>query len=263
VVPLAVAAIPAVTLLAGAVAVLPQFRAAVTPERIEFYSLLDALDERPGASDRLTPEERRAMAIYLAGRHGALLTDERLWANPVMQGGLRRYRPVAARVAADHPTVTDEQLAAATATIAPSLERIKARYAKEVAPTVPRVNALIVLALMGIGLGASVVASLISATLVPGGVLMRLLGLAVVSRDGTEIGRGGSIARALVAWSPVLAWMIWFGPSAIERTLAAPQGPTIGAGIVLAVLASGAVWSILEPSRGPVGRLTRTWVVPR
>jgi hypothetical protein len=263
-VPILVAAAPATVLIVGALAVLPQFRAAVTEERIEVYSLLDALDAGPGAPNApADPGERRAIEKYLAGRHRALLIDDRVWSSPIMQGRLRRSREVAARVAAAHPSVSADELAAATAAIAPSLERFKARYASSVAPSLPRVDALIVLSLMGVGLGTSLVGCVISAALVPGGALMRLLGLAVVARDGTEIGRGRSIVRALVAWSPVILWGIWIGPSPIDRTLSAPASPAMGAGIVLAVLAGGAAWSILEAPRGPVSRLTGTWLVPR
>jgi hypothetical protein len=263
-VPILVAAAPTLILLAGAFAVLPQFRAAVTPERIEVYSLLDALEAGPASGNRPSgPAERRAIEVYLAGRHGSLLADERFWSSPVMQGGLMRYRVVAARVMEAHPSVSAEELAEATAAIAPSLEQYRTRYMRSVAPTLPRVDAIIVLALAGIGLGFSFAGCLISGAIVPGGILMRLLGLAVVTAGGVEIGRVRSSLRVVVAWSPAILWLLWLGPSPIERTLSAPSSPAAGAALVLGVLAAGAVWTILQPSRGPVARLTGTWVVPR
>ena len=180
-----------------------------------------------------------------------------------MQGRLSQYREVAARVASDHPSVSPEELAEATAVIAPSLERFQARYASEVAPSLPRVNALLVVVLAAIGLGCSLAGSVVSAAALPGGLLMRLLGLAVVTADGAEIGRPRSLARALVAWSPAILWFLWIAPAPIDRTLSAPGSPAFAASVVMAVLAIGAVTTMLEPSRGPVGRLTGTWVVPR
>jgi len=159
--------------------------------------------------------------------------------------------------------VPDEELAEATALIAPSLERLRSRYTSSVAPTLPRVDALIVVALAAIGLGFSLVGSVISAAAVPGGLLMRLLGLAVVTADGVEIGRARSLVRAVVAWLPAIVWFIWLMPSPIDRTLSAPMPPALAASVVLAVLAGCAAWTVLEPARGPVGRVTGTWVAPR
>jgi hypothetical protein len=263
-VPILISAVPTIILLAGAVAILPQFRAAVTADRIEVYSLLNALEAGPESSYRPSgPDERRAIEVYLAGRHGDLLADDRAWSSPAMQGELSRYRQVAARVAAAHPSVSADELSAATAAIAPSLERFRAHYTQSVAPTLPRVDAIIVVALVGIGLGFSLVVCLVSAAIVPGGILMRLLGLAVVTADGTEIARARSIGRAVVAWSPTILWFVWLGPSPLDRALSASLSPAFVASLVLVAHAGGAVWSILDASRGPVGRLTGTWIAPR
>jgi hypothetical protein len=43
---------------------------------------------------------------------------------------------------------------------------------------------------------------------VPGGVPTRFIGLAVVTRDGSEIGRLRSLARTLIAWAPILVWLV-------------------------------------------------------
>jgi hypothetical protein len=39
--------------------------------------------------------------------------------------------------------------------------------------------------------------------------------------------------------------------------------PWVGVGLTLALLAAGAVWTIVRPTRGPHDRLLGTWVVPR
>ena len=35
-----------------------------------------------------------------------------------------------------------------------------------------------------------------------------MIGLAVVTRDGIEIGRVRSLARTLIAWGPILVWLV-------------------------------------------------------
>jgi hypothetical protein len=260
-VPLALAGAPALVLIGGAVGVLPQFDAAVTPERIEIYSLLEAVG--PSASNAPAPADRESMEIYIAGRYGDQLRDDRFWSAAPMQGSLRRHRETAERVLRAHPSVPLAAVEAARASIAPSLDRIRSNYERNVRTSLPRVRALLVAALTGVGLGVPLVLGLVSALVVPGGILGRLVGLAVVTADGAAIGRARSVARVLVGWSPALAWFAYLGPSPIDRSLAMPVSPLVPGAIVLGVLAAGAAWAIVTPERGPHDRVTGTWLMPR
>jgi hypothetical protein len=262
--PIGIAAMPAVILTLGALAALPQLQSVMTPDRLEIFGLLQALDEDAAPADRASgDDQRRAIEIYLAGRYGDLIGDDSFWAIPAMQGNLQRFRATARRVVEAHPDVSPEALAQAAATLAPDLDRMTRRYESEVAPMVPRVRAFLVAALLGMGLGVPFVLGLISAAAVRGGLLSRLVGLAVVGRDGREIGRGRSILRVVIAWLPVLVWAVWLGPAPIDRSLALPFSPLVPAVLTLSVLAAGALWTIARPERGPHDWIAGTWVVPR
>lgn len=261
-VPVGLAATPALLLLAGGLAILPTFRAAMTPEMFEVYGLLASVSESTRAAGPPT-EEAVAAGVYLAGRHRAALVDERFWSSAIAQGDLKRLGDVATSVARAHPTVSPDDLSQAAAVLEPTLARFREDYRTSIAPRLSQAAAFIALALVGIGLGSTFVVSLVSAALVPGGVVMRLLGLAVVRADGTEIGRGRSVARAAIAWLPVIVWLAWLVPTPVAEVLARPVWPAATAVGVLALMTTGAVWTIAGPERGPVGWLTRTWVVPR
>lgn len=258
----AMAAAPVVVLSLGAALVLPVFRSAMTPDRFEAYGLLAEL-RRAGSADSPPDAERAAMATYLAGQHRGILDDARFWSSAVAQGELGRLRPIARQVSASHPVVTTEALAEARLTLEARLGRMKRDYDTNIAPQLAGANATIVIALVGLGLGSAMTASVASAIAAPGGLILQLLGLAVVSRDGRRIGRGRSLARALTAWSPVLAWAVWLGPDALTRSLASPGTHLAAGGATVAIMAIGAVMTVADATRGPAGRVTGTWIVPR
>jgi hypothetical protein len=86
----------------------------------------------------------------------------------------------------------------------------------------------------------------------------------VVRRDGREIGRVRSAVRLLIAWSPVIAWMAWFGhPMFGDLRALSPSTAYAAGGFALMSMAAGAVWTIAAPGRGPHDRFAGTWVVPR
>jgi hypothetical protein len=110
----------------------------------------------------------------------------------------------------------------------------------------------------------SAVLAIVSSLVVRGGVLMRLLGLAVVNRRGHLVSRWLSVARAIVAWSPTLVMWTWFGVSlALERSFEQTFASVWLVALTFAVSLTGAIWTITHPSRSWQDRATGTWVVPR
>jgi hypothetical protein len=94
-------------------------------------------------------------------------------------------------------------------------------------------------------------------------LVTRALRHAVVRRDGRDIGRVRSAARFLIAWSPVIAWMAYFGhPMFGDLRAMSPAAAYAGGGLALLSVAAGAVWTIAVPRRGPHDRILGTWVVP-
>lgn len=179
-----------------------------------------------------------------------------------MDSDLARLRPVAVRVAARHPALSDEAVAEAARLLAPDFDRITAEYAAKIAPEMRTAVEVMAGALFAIGGGVDCLFCLIGAVIVPGGVLFRLLGLAVVTRDGREIGRLRSVGRVLVVWSPFLIWLASLMPSPITA-LQTGAARIESAVVVLAVLLAGAVWSVVRPTRGPHDVVAGTWIVPR
>jgi hypothetical protein len=106
--------------------------------------------------------------------------------------------------------------------------------------------------------------SIVSSLIVPGGLFTRMLGHAVVTRNGDEVGRMLSLGRVLVAWAPAIAWLIYLASSPkVQGFVPMPPNPMLGASITLAALGIGAVFTIVRPERGPHDWLLGTWVVPR
>ena len=94
-----------------------------------------------------------------------------------------------------------------------------------------------------------------------GGFTLRAFGSTVVTGDGRDASRVRALGRALLAWSPMLAWivMIRMTPKIQETTVALALLYTV----FPAVLAAGALWAWRHPDRGIQDRVAGTWVVPR
>jgi hypothetical protein len=124
-------------------------------------------------------------------------------------------------------------------------------------------SASVVGAVTFVGVCFSMVVSLLSALIVPGGLVARLIGLAVVRRDGREIGRLRSFGRAVLMWLPGLIWIAWVVMSP-RADASAPSANTVPRLLLLfGVFAAGIVWTLANPARGPHDHAAGTWVVPR
>jgi len=262
VIPIATVAMPLMVLLVGTSAIIPTLRAATTVEKLQMYRLLGAIDAAESGRRPEPPERVRAMEIYLASRFGSDLTNDRMWTTLLMDSDLARLRPVAVRVAASHPPLSDEAVAEAARLLAPDLERAATEHSTKIAPQMVHAVEVMCGALFAIGGGFDCFLCLIGAVLVPGGLMFRLLGLAVVTADGREISRLRSAGRVGVAWSPFLVWVASLFPSPIVALQSGPVRIYVAI-LVLAVLLAGAVWSMIRPTRGPQDWICGTWIVPR
>jgi len=225
----------------------------------EMFKLFDLLTTRnPAVQNRMTnPDYRTAVERYLTGKHGSLLRDDAFWNDPRTSTKLKPFRGLAADITARHPSVSAEEVAQAAATIAMDLDKINPKLG-------PRTEIIIALVLGSI-LGLIVFCwILISAAILPGGVAMRILGLAVVGRDGREIGHLRSVVRAFAAWLPTIPFFflaVITVSNAPAKLTGVPIYPLLGLALMLPVI--GAVWTITHPMRGLHDRVMGTWVVPR
>jgi uncharacterized RDD family membrane protein YckC len=222
-------------------------------------ALVSTLDEDgPEVKD---PKVRDALEKYLVGTYGATLDSDEVWSHPIV-AGLKDVVTTAKTLRQRHPSVSAEELAAATAVVTPTLEFIKVNQGSGVGAIVGIAIAL----LQGIVVGDLLITLLfvtISALAFPGGIIMKFVGLAVVDGNGTEISRVRSLIRVGVTWFPAIVWMgLLFGGALIHGWFPDPENPFLLA-LPLGVLLFGAIWGIARPERGIQDRIMGTWIVPR
>jgi len=260
-VPIAIAAVPLLFIGLSALVMLPNADVLIlTAEDREVIGLLSVLrTDVPSDRTVQSPEYRRAIETYLAGQHGALLRNPPLWSSS-MQGqdaDQPELRRLASDIVARYPSVTAEELARSRETIRPILDGVRPSKGSGF----PRSPGATVLTLMtAIGSSLALFFSIVSSIAVPGGVTTRLIGLAVVTRDGNEIGRVRSLARTLIAWAPILVWLVSV-PAQID--MGPGPGSVLAIGLVFGALIAGVVWTIAAANRGLQDRIAGTWVVPR
>ena len=262
-VPIAMAAAPLLLFGLSALAMLPNADVLIlTPEDREVIGLLTVLrtDVAPDNTVQ-SPEYRLAIETYLAGQHGALLRNPPLWSSSMQGPDADRpeLRRLASDIAARYPSVTSEELARSMETIRPTLDRVRPPQSLGVASP-----GVIVLTLMaGLGSLMSLFFSIVSSIAVPGGVATRLIGIAVVTRDGNEIGRLRSLARTLIAWGPILPWLVLVPNPIVMGFGPASPLPVLFISLAFGAMTAGVVWTIAAADRGLHDRIAGTWVVPR
>jgi len=255
-VPMALMICPFLFIALSALIVLPG-----ASEKEEILYLLESLNGKyPAVETRLTdPDYRAAFERYLVGRHGVLLRDDRFWNDALSQTiGLPALRGIAAEVVTRYSSVSDDEVSRAEAKISAELA-----YARPQAGPYDDLNIAALFASMLVLI--LIVWCLISAAIMPGGLTMRMLGLAVVTRDGSEVGRVRSVVRAVTAWSPtisVFALLLMLGRFGTgQAPVLTPELLGLCLALVLPII--GAVWTIAHPARGLHDRVMGTWVVPR
>jgi hypothetical protein len=242
-------------LLALAVA-LPTAVRVLQGEFLAMSKALMGIHALEAKEDAAAVRRRESLEIYAADRFRAAMEDERTWRDPRTAGLLTPLRPIAARILSSRRTLTEEERRAAHVAAEAEIGNTGSirTQAMGVAIVLPAA-VLLVTAVVAISM----------AFVVRGGLVMRLLGLAVVSSDGAEASRPRAAWRAAVAWSPVLtvwvlAWVVTRGnrdfSGAFARWWWAPA-------VAAVVAAAGCAWAILSPPRGAAERVTGTSLVPR
>ena len=222
------------------------------------------ITESSADAELKTQEQRTAAEQYLAAHFGSQLTSAEFWSTEAPRlGPLVGMRQRAEEIAARYPAVSPDQLARASATVAPQIQKV-AEWRANFPGGREALRGFVASGFASIPVLLSIVCGLVSVLAVPGGLVTRALRHAVVRRDGREIGRVRSAARFLIAWSPVIAWMAYVGnPMFGEVRAMSPTATFAVGGLALVSMAAGAVWAIAVPARGPHDRIAGTRVVPR
>ena len=226
------------------------------PDLLTLYSCLKRLE----AMQRMQREhmgeevlrETKALEVFVATHYPKVLSDPSLrW---VVHGLISPEQHARAdRLIATHPNPTEEEIRESAAFLEPFLrnqqqQQMEAlsfkKFSKIVIPLV---------------LFPELVLGLLSALLFRGGLVLRWLGIAVVTGDGTEVSRSRALWRSVIAWSPCAA-VIVIAPifSFLSSSIYIPI-----IGVLLAVSLIGIVAAAVDPERGLQDRLAGTYLVPR
>jgi hypothetical protein len=199
------------------------------------------------------------MEVYIAGRFGHVVRDPAQWSSTYAMTLLRpderrKMTEIVERLGQPTPEALAEartklgRLADEQAELKAVARRIKAKES----------GWLLLLfgpALSGLYWAAAL--SVAAALFFRGGVLMRALGIAVVTREGADASRLRLFWRACVAWG----WL------ALSVLFVIKLSPAIGAGVsvtIASVLVLGiTTWSAMNRGRTLQDRLAGTWLVAR
>jgi hypothetical protein len=253
------AAMPVAVPILAVTVMLPNYA-----QRSEILMWMTWITDSSADAELKTREQRTAAEQYVAAHFGSQLTSDEFWNTQAPQMeffvGMRRR---AAEIAARYPAVSPDDLARASAIVAPQIQEV-ADWRANFPAGGEALRRFVASGFASIPVLFSIACGLISVLAVPGGLVTRALRHAVVRRDCREIGRVRSAVRLLIAWSPVITWMAYVGnPMFGELRAMSPAAAYAVGGLALASVAAGAVWTIAVPGRGPHDRIVGTWVVPR
>ena len=240
--------------------VMPAIQRAIPPEIEELSLALNALPP-PGSGDRTI--NRAAVETYIAGRFGPMMADPQFWTHPLTVGYLGRHRSLIVRILADHPRVSQDEMAAATTAIGPFLQRQES-LRKVLQASNPWTSALHIAAFVFV---LTALVSIVTAWLFRGGLLLRVFDIAVVTNDGKPVSRLRAVWRALAAWGfgIVSVWSVWLvsGPALwLVRPVGTGPATALAIGAAVVFLA-GAAWAVVRPERGLQDRIAGAYLVPR
>lgn len=222
------------------------------PEIATLHQLLQqrSMAQMPWARHTGGPDEQK-LAVYIASHYGAVITNASQWktlyAITMIDAESREF---AENSLARHPHPNADEIADATKAIEPFLPK-KDSFDPLRMPWFPWIVA-------GMCLGTYVgLPALLAALLFRGGLLLRIVGLVVLRKNGERASRLRVFWRGLIAWSP--AMILPFLSVALV-----PLFGSAGTAVIVVLLAGGlAAWSLALPERSLQDRLAGTWLVMR
>jgi len=210
-----------------------------------------------------------AYAIYIASRYRSSITNAALWSDThaIALSSPARRRFAEQSIAA-YPNPTEQEVREATTAIKPWLPNPHLFLA------IPHV----VLGRIGIDLHHVLfyagIPALITALLSRGGLVMYIVGVAVVTNGGARASRLRVFLRTLIAWAPVVAgsglltlafyralsWTpFWISHMWYNLLYRVPALALLGWVLLIGLL----ILSMALPARSLQDRMAGTWLVPR
>jgi serine/threonine protein kinase len=254
---IALANVPLIAVIIAVAAFVPLMTRVLRHDFLLPINCLVEINKIDAQTDDASVRLRSALETYCSARYGHLYADAGFWSDPRADQVTGPLQPLAKRVVERHPAVSPADADAAEAATRATLDE---RSAKEGAAT----GLAIAIALPSTALLFCAALAILSSLIVRGGIMVRLLGLAIVDRRGLRVSRLRGLGRALIAWSPALVLGAHFGVARLlrqsfEETFLAIWLVLLTMGVAVA----GTLWTIAHPTRGWHDRFARTWVVPR
>jgi len=247
--------LPLLFTLLALLVVLPTAVRVLSPDFVAMVQPLATLRALEGKSGDASVRSRQALEAYVVRRFGAELSDERTWRDPRTARLLAPLRPVAQRALASAGAGAASVAEHDAQAVEEGVERARTQLADGAGVGV------LLAAMVALVFG---VLSVLVAFLLRGGLVLRLLGVAVVTRKGAEATRIRAACRAVVGWSPVFALWIYVGAWALAgREVKQAFGDIWVAAAVVVVMICAGAWAVRWPAHGLPDRLAGTWLVPR
>ncbi len=195
---------------------------------------------------------------YIAGRFGRVVNDSSVWSSPYIGGLIVPHdRKTAERIVAQIGQPSDEAMAKARAALRGAIDKNGELDNRSPAEKEDKqFQSILGQMIFFGGFFWAAFLSIAAAVLCRGGLLMRALGIAVVTRDGSDASRWRMLWRACVAWS-------WLPLAAVLVAMLAPVlSVNTAVWLIANILPGIVVWSALTRRSLP-DRLAGTWLVPR
>jgi eukaryotic-like serine/threonine-protein kinase len=227
--------------------------------------VLDACLRRLQALESVTTttavaRERDALETYLVGRFRPVLSQPsgaKPWFWLMIDARQRTIQAALQRRPNPSPAETN-RAAGALAELTSTAERHRARAADG------QLGWQLLLAVVLALVALTAMAGLVSSLIVPGGLFLRQIDLAVVGPDGRAATRSRGFFRALIAWSPGLAagvvFMLVAGAAPLDSLTVDRLLPSLA---LLGLFLGGGLFALGDPGRGLQDRLAGTSLVPR
>jgi hypothetical protein len=207
--------------------------------------------------------EREALETFIAGSYASPIASELTWSSNSGGIALKDYRALAADIVTRHPHVTPEQLAAARTALGHSIDQDE-QTLKQAGRMSSLAYGILPAIMMLVGFGLAAGWACFAAIMFRGGLVLRLLHLALVDGSGRQASRWRAGVRAFVAWLPVAVFLIGVSVGGFQydgtyhvRHL----GIAIAAVASLFVFLAGAAIAAFRP--GIQDRIVHTQIVPR
>jgi uncharacterized RDD family membrane protein YckC len=223
--------------------------------------------KQPGLENIPVAEARSAMETYIAGVYGPIVRDPGQWDSPVGRSILPlQMRASVEKIVKDHSQPSAEEVQKAKALLQPLLSTKVAERAQAIGfAGKNHMVDFITASVMCFYLLFTAFLSIFCAFVFRGGLMMRMLGIAVVTNAGADASRLRMLGRSLIAWSPILLTpvLIMFLTRFMHKAGLQNLVQGVGLSVMVILFAALGLAVFATRGRGLHDRLARTWLVPR